>query len=169
MPPARLQLLVAPRPAPFPLSSVILLSEEGLALLDLFALTGTELWLGIVVALALMAGLLIPYLLVEIRTKADLGPGIPVGTGDTHPGYVGNPTPGQPELQSGPHDLDETFSLRSFHILLVSLSVVLAAGTSVWGLYNHRLLIWAVALGSAILMAAHVARFVRKAKNIRQG
>jgi hypothetical protein len=130
--------------------------------LDLFALQGMELWLGILTAVALIAGLLLPYLREEMRAKADLGPGIPVGTGDTHPGYVGNPTPGQPEPRRGPHDPDQTLSLRSFHLLLMSLSIVLAAGTSLWGLYNQHLLIWAVALGSALLMAAYASRFARK-------
>lgn len=59
---------------------------------------------GIVVALALAAALLVPYLLKEIRKgKAELGPRIPTGAGDTHPGRRGDPAPGQPDAQADPY------------------------------------------------------------------
>ena len=71
----------------------------------LFALQGTEFWFAIVVAGALFAGLLIPFLFEEVwRGKVELGRGIPTGAGDIHPGYRGNPLPGQPDAQAGPHD-----------------------------------------------------------------
>ena len=59
----------------------------------------------IVVALALAAALLVPFLLKEIRRgKVELGPRIPTGAGDTHPGRRGNPAPGQPDGQADPYD-----------------------------------------------------------------
>src|ERR1044071_6528579 len=59
---------------------------------------------GIVVALALAAALLVPYLLKEVRKgKVELGPRIPTGTGDSHPGRRGDPAPGQPDAQADPY------------------------------------------------------------------
>jgi hypothetical protein len=133
----------------------------------LFALQGTELWLGMVIAGALFAGLLIPYLLKEIRRgKAELGPSIPTGAGDTHPGYRGNPTPGQPDAQAGSHDANATLSLKSFHLVLISLSIVLASGTGVWGLFNHDIVLGAVSLGLALLLVVYGSYFVWKAENV---
>lgn len=60
---------------------------------------------GIVVALALAAALLVPYLVKEIRRgKVELGPRVPTGAGDTHPGRRGDPAPGQPDGQPDPYD-----------------------------------------------------------------
>jgi hypothetical protein len=64
-----------------------------------------ELGYGIVIAIALAAALLVPYLLKEIRRgKVELGPKVPTGAGDTHPGRRGNPAPGQPDGQADPYD-----------------------------------------------------------------
>jgi hypothetical protein len=61
---------------------------------------------GVVIALALAMALLVPFLVKEIRRgKVSLGPRIPDGTGDTHPGRRGDPAPGQPEAQADPYDL----------------------------------------------------------------
>ena len=71
----------------------------------LLALGGTELGLAILIAVALSAALLVPYLLKEIRRgKVELGPRTPTGTGDNHPGRPGNPAPGQPDAQADPYD-----------------------------------------------------------------
>jgi hypothetical protein len=71
----------------------------------LLAIQGTELGLGILVAVVLATALLVPYLIKEIRRgKVELGPKVPTGTGDTHPGRRGNPAPGQPEAQADPYD-----------------------------------------------------------------
>jgi hypothetical protein len=60
--------------------------------------------LGILIAIGLAVALLVPYLIKEIRRgKADLGPRIPTGAGDTHPGRRGNPAPGQPDAQADPY------------------------------------------------------------------
>jgi hypothetical protein len=70
-----------------------------------FALQATELGLGILVAIVLMAALWLPYLVKEIRRgKAEVGPRMPLGAGDTHPGRRGNPAPGQPDAQADPYD-----------------------------------------------------------------
>jgi hypothetical protein len=66
-----------------------------------------ELWsgLGILVAILLAAGLLAPYLVKEIRKgKVTVGPRVPDGAGDFHPGRRGNPAPGQPDAQADPYD-----------------------------------------------------------------
>jgi hypothetical protein len=71
----------------------------------LLAFGGTELGLAILIAVALTAGLLVPYLLKEIRRgKVELGPRTPTGTGDAHPGTPRNPAPGQPDAQADPYD-----------------------------------------------------------------
>jgi hypothetical protein len=60
---------------------------------------------GIVVALVLAAALLVPYLIKEIRKgKVELGPRIPTGPSEPHPGRPGNPAPGHPEAQADPYD-----------------------------------------------------------------
>jgi hypothetical protein len=75
----------------------------GVELLLALELTGMSLGLLVVVALAAM--LLVPYLLKEIRRgKVELGPRVPTGAGDTHPGRRGNPAPGQPDGQADPYD-----------------------------------------------------------------
>ena len=59
----------------------------------------------IVIAIALAVGILVPYLMNEIRRgKATLGPRVPDGTGDIHPGRRGDPAPGQPDGQPDPYD-----------------------------------------------------------------
>jgi hypothetical protein len=59
----------------------------------------------IVIALALAGALLVPYLFEEIkRGKVNLGPRIPDGTGEPHPGRRGDPAPGHPEAQADPYD-----------------------------------------------------------------
>lgn len=59
---------------------------------------------GILIAVLLAAVLLAPYLYKEIRRgKVELGPRIPTGTGDTHPGTRANPAPGQPDAQPDPY------------------------------------------------------------------
>ena len=67
-------------------------------------MTGIDLGLGVVLALALVAALLVPYLVKEIRRgKVQLGPRTPAGTGDIAPGTVRNPAPGQPDGQADPY------------------------------------------------------------------
>ncbi len=69
------------------------------------ALGTSQIALGILIAIALMAALWIPYLVKEIRRgKAELGPRTAVGAGDTHPGRRGDPAPGQPDAQADPYD-----------------------------------------------------------------
>jgi hypothetical protein len=61
--------------------------------------------IGIVVVIALAAALLVPYLFKEIRRgKARLGPRLPAGTGEPHPGRRGDPAPGHPDAQADPYD-----------------------------------------------------------------
>jgi hypothetical protein len=67
-------------------------------------MSGAEI-VAIVVALALAAALLAPYLYEEIKKgKVSLGPRLPDGTGEPHPGRRGNPAPGHPEAQADPYD-----------------------------------------------------------------
>jgi hypothetical protein len=60
---------------------------------------------GIVVAIILAMALLVPYLVKEIRKgKVTVGPRVPDGAGDTHPGRRGDPAPGQPDAQADPYE-----------------------------------------------------------------
>ena len=69
------------------------------------ALGYSEVGLGILIVLVLAGALWGPYLYKEIvRGKATVGPRMPVGPGDTHPGRRGDPAPGQPDAQSDPYD-----------------------------------------------------------------
>jgi hypothetical protein len=71
----------------------------------LFALEMSGLGVGLLIVAILAAALLVPYLLKEIRRgKVELGPRVPTGASDTHPGRRGNPAPGQPDGQADPYD-----------------------------------------------------------------
>jgi len=60
---------------------------------------------GILICIALAAALLVPFLFEEIkRGKVDLGPRIPDGASEPHPGRRGNPAPGHSDAQSDPYD-----------------------------------------------------------------
>jgi hypothetical protein len=59
---------------------------------------------GALLVIVLMTAILGPYLYKEIRRgKAELGPSVPAGAGDTHPGTRRNPAPGQPDAQADPY------------------------------------------------------------------
>jgi len=67
--------------------------------------TESYLGLGILVALVLATVLLVPYLIKEIRKgKVELGPRLPTGPSEPHPGRRGDPAPGHPEAQADPYD-----------------------------------------------------------------
>lgn len=131
---------------------------------NLLALQEASLLLAVIIAAGLFVGLLIPYLFEEIRRgKIELGPRIPTGAGDTHPGYRGNPTPGVPVERTPPHT---TLTLESFHLVLIALSIVLASGTGVWWLLNQQVLFGTIALAVAFLLVAYGGYFVSKEKNL---
>jgi len=70
-----------------------------------WALQLSGLGVGLLIVAILAGALLVPYLLKEIRRgKVELGPRVPTGAGDTHPGRRGNPAPGQPDGQADPYD-----------------------------------------------------------------
>jgi hypothetical protein len=122
----------------------------------------TSLWVALMIAIALFAGVLLPYLIEEIkRGKMQLGPRTPVGAGDTQPGYRANPTPGQSIVRE-PGD-QAMLSLRSFHMVLISLSIVLAAGTDVWALRNSETLLGVLSLAVALLLIFYGTYFLGKA------
>jgi hypothetical protein len=71
----------------------------------LLTLQLSGLTVGLLIVAVLAGGLLVPYLIKEIRRgKVELGPRVPTGAGDTHPGRRGNPAPGQPDGQADPYD-----------------------------------------------------------------
>ena len=60
---------------------------------------------GILIAIALLAALLVPYLFREIgKGKFNEGPRLPLGSSEPHPGRLGDPAPGHPDAQSDPYD-----------------------------------------------------------------
>jgi hypothetical protein len=61
--------------------------------------------LGIMIVVALAVGLLVPYLFKEIgKGKVSLGPRLPDGASEPHPGHRGDPAPGHPDAQADPYD-----------------------------------------------------------------
>ena len=63
-----------------------------------------ELFWGLVISVALAVGLLVPFLIKEIKKgKRELGPRVPTGAGDVSPGRRGDPAPGQPDAQANPY------------------------------------------------------------------
>jgi hypothetical protein len=72
---------------------------------ELLVAVQSYLGIGVAVALVLAVALLIPYLFKEIRKgKVELGPRLPTGPSEPHPGKRGNPAPGHPEAQADPYD-----------------------------------------------------------------
>ena len=72
---------------------------------ELFVALQSYFGIGVVVALVLAMALLVPYLFKEIRKgKVELGPRLPTGPSEPHPGNRGNPAPGHPEAQADPYD-----------------------------------------------------------------
>ena len=125
----------------------------------------TSQWVALMIVIALFAGVLLPYLIEEIsRGKMQLGPRTPVGAGDTRPGNRRNPAPGQPMMRE--EGDQATLSLRSFHVVLISLSIVLAAGTGVWALRNSEKWLGALSLGAALLLVVYGSYFLGKAQRI---
>ena len=60
---------------------------------------------GVLVAILLAAALLVPYLFKEIRKgKVSLGPRLPDGASEPHPGRRGDPAPGHPDAQADPYE-----------------------------------------------------------------
>jgi len=85
---------------------------------SLFAFEWTSVSIGTMIVVVLMGLWLVPYLIREntdgkkergplIRERpggrVSVGPITTPGTGDTHPGTVGNPAPGQPDAQADPY------------------------------------------------------------------
>ena len=137
--------------------------KSGEVMLNLFSVSEAGLWLAVVIAVVLCAGLLLPFLFEEIkRGKVELGPRVPTGAGDTHPGYAEMTTPAVPAPHAPPHDA--TLSLNSFHLVLIWLSIVLASGTGAWALSNHQLWLGLVSLCGAIGLVAYVGYFVSREK-----
>ena len=61
--------------------------------------------IGVLIAVALAAVLLVPYLFKEIRKgKVSLGPRLPDGASEPHPGRRGDPAPGHPDAQYDTYD-----------------------------------------------------------------
>ena len=61
--------------------------------------------MGIVIVIALAVLLWVPYFFKEIRKgKARLGPNLPAGASEPHPGRRGDPAPGHPDAQADPYD-----------------------------------------------------------------
>ncbi len=85
--------------------------------MSVFALEWTGFTIGLVITAVLFGGLIVPYLLKEIRdgkrdlgplrrlrgNKVEVGPSTPSGAGDINPGRVGDPAPGQPSGQADPY------------------------------------------------------------------
>jgi hypothetical protein len=59
---------------------------------------------GIVIALLLLCGILLPFLYREIaKDQRRATPQTPAGADDALPGRLGNPAPGQPDAQADPY------------------------------------------------------------------
>lgn len=121
----------------------------------------TSLWVALIVAIALFGGLLLPYLIEEItRGKIELGPRFPVGAGDTRPGSSWNPRTARLPPEPAP------LSLRSVHVLFIALSIVVTAGTGVWGLMNREPVLGGLSLLVAVALVVYGSYFLRKIENI---
>jgi hypothetical protein len=78
---------------------------DAIGRLSALQFSNLEIGFAILLAIVLAVALWGPYLYEEIvRGKATVGPRIPDGAGDTHPGRRGDPAPGQPDAQADPYD-----------------------------------------------------------------
>jgi len=57
-------------------------------------------------------------------------------------------------------------SLRSFHLILIALGIVLTAGFAVWAFFNRDVLIGAVSLVLSVLLVVYGAYFGAKAEQM---
>ena len=78
----------------------------------------SDLTVPILIAVALAALFVVPYLIKEIRdgkrefgplrrlgrSQVTVGPETPTGASDYNPGRAGDPAPGQPDAQADPYD-----------------------------------------------------------------
>ena len=58
------------------------------------------------------------------------------------------------------------FSLKSFHLFFISLSIILTSGLGMWGILNHNVRLGASSLGIAVILVVYGGYFVGKAKSI---
>jgi hypothetical protein len=78
-------------------------------LLALFSFPGSTVGLGIALAIVLAVAMLGPFLWKEIRRgKAELGPRLPTGTSEPHPGRRGDPAHGHTEGDIDPYSSRST-------------------------------------------------------------
>ena len=128
----------------------------------LLASQEATLWLAVFIAAALFACLLIPLLRGGAARKIDLGPRFPIGAGDVHPGYRGNPTPETCSASaSTSHDaVAQIVSPRSYRAIDCS-----GFGNRPMGLFNHEVVLGAMSL-RAIVLIAYGRYFVRQGKEL---
>ena len=65
--------------------------------------------------------------------------------------------------ESGAHML----SLKSFHLILLAVAIILTAGVGMWGLLNDHKLLGAVSLGAGVLLVVYGGYFAAEAERIR--
>jgi len=57
-------------------------------------------------------------------------------------------------------------TLRSFHLILIGLGIILTAGVGVWGFFNHEALLGALSFGVSVLLVIYGAYFGAKAEQM---
>jgi hypothetical protein len=57
-------------------------------------------------------------------------------------------------------------TLKSFHLILIGLGIILTAGVGVWGFFNHEAVIGLVSFGVSVLLVVYGAYFGSKAEQM---
>jgi hypothetical protein len=57
-------------------------------------------------------------------------------------------------------------TLKSFHLLLIAISIVLTAGVGMWGLLNQYHVLGVLSLSVGVLLVVYGAYFAAKAQRI---
>ena len=63
----------------------------------------------------------------------------------------------------------ETLSLRSFHIALILVAIVLASGTGAWALFHAQVALGLVSFALAVALIGYIAYFGRKPDSAIRG
>jgi hypothetical protein len=58
-------------------------------------------------------------------------------------------------------------TLKWFHIVFITLSMLLSIGTGVWGLFNNFVVLGVISLAGSAALSVYGPYFLRKARSLR--
>ena len=58
-------------------------------------------------------------------------------------------------------------SLKSFHLIVLAIAIIVTAGFGMWGLLNHYKLLGAISLAAGVLLIVYGGYFAANSERIR--